>query len=90
MAGKKPRPVGPRDEMGGREVEAPPMKGYERGQDTGQGTTTYRSTPFEAPPAMPPGVSRGRGMSDAEVDTWLKNQPKDFCKGGKVISSRKM
>lgn len=84
---KKPRPIGPRDAMGGREVEAPPMRSYERGMDTGQGTTTYRPTPFES---VRSGGPNARGMSQQEIDTWVRDQPKDYCKGGKVISTRRM
>lgn len=88
MADPKPRPIGPRDAVGGREVESRPIEEWEKGQDTGQGTTTY-ARQFKDPPRGPPGVSRGRGMTDAEIDAYKRANPKLYRAGGKVLSSRK-
>jgi hypothetical protein len=82
----KPKPIGPRDEMGGREVESAPIEWFERGDARGL-TAALKVGPWTPPKSAGP---NSRGMSQSEIDTWVKNQPKDYCKGGKVISTKRM
>jgi hypothetical protein len=66
----------------GREIPASPMKFYERGQGTSQGTTTYKHGPFNPPPTPPPG---GRGMTPDEIAKFRESdETLGYNKGGMV------
>ena len=99
---QKPTPIGPRDAMGGREVQAPPMKEWERANPASI-SSSLQVGPWKAPPRPPEGIP-SRDLVDydklqqtnpeqyrpREQEYRKGGKVRNFCKGGKVISSRNM
>jgi len=80
IRGNLPEPVGvDRDESQGRELPQRPMEWYERSQPKGTSAAgNYAPNPWGPYPKPPPGISAGRGMTDAELAELHRTNPEYY------------